>query len=96
MNRALYHKSTCDLGRYHSTINSLIISLFSDDRKKLFIEKQRLMKKIEQGGRYKEEATDILYMMCVDLLENKYLKKTLGKKEIRRELKDVELLAEMG
>ena len=89
MNRSLYYKSIGDLGRYHATVDSLIISLFKEDRKKLMDEKQRQLSNIERGGIYKEEATNDLYMLCVDLLQSKYLSKQIQRKEIRKETEDV-------
>ena len=85
MNRALYHKSIGDIGKYHTTTLSLIISLFSEDRNILLNKKRELQSKINNGGIYKEEATDELYMLCVDVLETKYLSKIISKKEKRRE-----------
>jgi len=85
MNKALHHKSIGDLGKYHTTTNSLIISLFKKDRKQLLEEKERLQNNIDRGGTHKEEATDQLYMLCVDLLQTKYLSKQIQKKEIRKE-----------
>lgn len=96
MNRALYHKSLGDLGKYHTTVNSLIISLFKEDRDSVLQEKKKIQYMLDKGGKNKEQGTDRLYMVCVDILEDKYLRKVLGKKEKRKEISDEELLAQMN
>jgi len=83
MNRALYHKSIGDIGKYYTTVISLIVSLFKEDRQVLLSKKKALQHIIDNGGIYKEKATDELYMLCVDLLETKYLSKNI-KKKVRR------------
>ena len=93
MNRALYYKSIGDIGKYYTATFSLIISLFKEDRKMLLVKKQSLQSLIDNGGTYKEGATDELYMLCVDLLETTYLSKQLRKKEKRTE--DFDLLGEI-
>jgi len=93
MNRALYYKSIGDIGKYYTATFSLIISLFKEDRKMLLVKKQSLQSLIDNGGTYKEGATDELYMLCVDLLETTYLSKQLKKKEKRTE--DFDLLGEI-
>ena len=85
MNRALYYKSIGDIGKYYTATSSLIISLFKEDRDTLLSKKIDLQMKIDNGGTYKEGATDELYMLCVDTLETKYLSKLVQKREKRME-----------
>jgi len=92
MNRALYYKSIGDIGKYYAATFSLVISLFKEDRDMLLARKKALQSMIDNGGEYKEKATDELYMLCVDRLETTYLSKQLRKKEKRME--DFSMLGE--
>lgn len=85
MNRALYYKSISDIGKYYTTTDSLIVSLFKEDRNVLLKQKESLRIEIEKGGMFKQKATDQLYIGCIDILESKYLSKQIHKKEKRME-----------
>jgi hypothetical protein len=85
MNRALYYRSIDDLGRYYTSVDSLIVSLFKVDRDELENKRKQVMVDIDKGGVFKKKATDELYEMCIDRLETKYLSKQLHRLGIRRE-----------
>ena len=83
MSKALYSRSVGDIERYYTTVDSLIVSLFEDDRKSLVAKQIELIKLIDQGGDFKKQAADMLYKLCVDKLETKYLSKKISRMEHR-------------
>jgi len=83
MSKAQYSRSIGDIERYYTTVDSLIVSLFKEDRDPLKNKKIELVKLIDNGGEFKKQATDILFEMCVDKLETKYLSKKISRMEHR-------------
>jgi endonuclease III len=51
------------------------MSTFKTERDILIAKENELNKHINIGGEHKKKAVDILYKLCVDLLEKKYLSK---------------------